>query len=118
MKILIKNLVFAFLIFLTLVSIFAMVGGMTLDEKKEVALNQLARQINDEKVKSIVVKGNDLDITLADNAKEKSRKEFESSLTESLKNYGIEREKLQKVDIEVKGDSGTLFWIGTILPIA
>ncbi|MBM3256033.1 MAG: ATP-dependent zinc metalloprotease FtsH, partial [Candidatus Moranbacteria bacterium] len=44
-------------------------------------------------------------------------KEKESSLLETLKNYGLESEKLQSVEISMEGESGISYWLATILPI-
>lgn len=85
---------------------------------EEVALSKLATQVNESAVTEIVVEGNDLHIVLKDNKKENAKKENEASLTASLKNYGVDAEKLRTVNITMKEPSGALFWIGAILPFA
>jgi cell division protease FtsH len=115
MKYLIKNLLIAFLAFLTIAGFFALVNGPG-EKPKEISLTQLVEQINQEQVSTIIIKGDQLEVELKDNTKEKATKEKESSLTESLKNYGVDPEKLKLVNLEIKGESGLLFWLGTILP--
>jgi len=83
---------------------------------KEISLNQLVNEINEDKVKEILIQGNDLNITLQDETKEKVKKETESSLSESLNNYGVDKEKLRKVKVEIKGESSVVIWAGLILP--
>ncbi|MCR4322489.1 MAG: ATP-dependent zinc metalloprotease FtsH, partial [Candidatus Azambacteria bacterium] len=86
-------------------------------EKVEVvALSVLATQVNEGVVAEITVEGSDLHVVLKDEKKEDVKKENEASLTESLKNYGVDAEKLRAVNITVKEPSGALFWIGAILP--
>jgi len=113
MKSLIKNFVFILLIFLIISGVFAMFT-QPFEEKEEISLTQLIEDINQEKVKKIVVSGNNLDITYQDETKAKSKKEIEAALSQSLINYGINQEKLQKVNIETKEERGLMFWLGPI----
>jgi cell division protease FtsH len=115
MKYLLKNLLIAFLAFLTIAGFFALLNSPT-KKPKEVSLSYLVEQINQEQVSTITIKGDKLEIELKDGTQEKTTKEKESSLTESLKNYGLEPEKLKLVNLEIKGESGAIFWLGTILP--
>lgn len=111
-----KNLLLAFLVFLLISALFSFFSIQT-EKPETVALSQVAQEVNEEKVKEIVVEGNDLTVVLREGDKQqKARKENEASLTESLKNYGVEPEKLRKVNISVKEPSGALFWLETILP--
>jgi cell division protease FtsH len=115
MKYLAKNLLIAFLAFLTIAGFFTLLSS-PIEKPKEISLNQLVEQINQEKVSTITIKGDKLEIELKDGTKEKTTKEKEASLTESLKNYGVEPEKFKLVNLEIKGESGAIFWLGTILP--
>ncbi len=106
----------------TLILLFLLVSGIiilyqTPEEKPSpIALSELVAEINQGQVKSIVVQNSDLEIELEDGKKQKASKEPESSLTETLANYGIDKEKLKNVSITVKEDSGAGFWLATILP--
>ncbi len=115
MKQLAKNLIIAFLIFLTIAGFFALLNAPA-EKPEKVSLSRLVEQINQEEVETIAVKGDKLEITLKDGKKEETTKEREASLTESLTNYNLEPEKLKLVNLEVEDDTGALFWIGTILP--
>ena len=115
MKYLIKNLIIAFLVFITIAGFFTLLSQPT-EKSKEITLNQLVDQINQEEVDKIIIKGDQLEIELKDGSLEKATKEKEASLTESLKNYGLDSEKLKLVNLEVKSESGLVFWLGTILP--
>jgi len=115
MKYLLKNLLIAFLAFLTIAGFFTLLNRPA-EKPAEVSLSQLVEQINQEKVSKIIIKGNLLEIELRDNSQEKATKEKETSLTESLKNYGLDSEKLKLVNLEIKEESGLAFWLGAILP--
>ena len=113
MKYLIKNLIFVLLIFLIISGIFAMFAE-PFKEETEVSLTQLVEDINQEKVKKIVISGNDVAITYQDDSEAKTKKEIEAALSQSLINYGVNQEKLRQVDIESKEEKGWLFWLGPI----
>src|SRR3990172_1645656 len=115
MKLISKNLIYAFLIFLLLSAFFALLTS-PLETVKEIGLSELVQEINKGTVEKITVKGNDLEIALKDGAKLSAQKENEAGLSESLKNYGVDSEKLAATDIIVKQPSGFLFWLGALLP--
>ncbi|MFH1460929.1 MAG: ATP-dependent zinc metalloprotease FtsH [Patescibacteria group bacterium] len=115
MSYLVKNLLIAFMAFLIIAGLFTLLNGPK-DKPTEISLSQLVEQINQEQVATIIAQGDQLEIELKDGTKEKATKEKEASLTESLKNYGVDSEKLKSVNLEVKGESGLAFWLGAILP--
>ena len=115
MKYLFKNLIIAFLIFLAIAGFFTLFNSVT-EEAIEISLNSLVEEINQENVSTIIIKGDKLEIELKDDTKKETTKEKETSLTESLKNYGVDSEKLKLINLEIKGESGAAFWIGSILP--
>jgi len=116
MEKLLKNIsivVFAFL----LISGLMVLYSSPVQKPVEISLSELANQINDGKVKDIAVEENDLNINLIDGTKEKSVKESQSSLTESLSNYGVDKEKTKGVKIEIKQPSGWGSFVqGILLP--
>ena len=114
MKSLIKNFVFILLIFLIISAVFALFS-QPFKKEKEISLSQLVEEINQEKIKKITVSGSELSILYQDETTTKSRKETESSLSESLMNLGIDLGKLKKVEIEAKKEQGTWIWLGPIL---
>lgn len=115
MKTFLKNLVYAIFVFIALSALFALVRAPK-QTIETVTLSKLATQVNEGSVKEIAVENNDLSITLSDDKKEKAKKENEASLTESLKNYGVDAEKLRSVSIAVNEPSGALFWLGALAP--
>ena len=116
MKYLLKNLGIAFLALLIIASVFSLLNGGN-SGNPEASLTQLVSQINGEEVKSIAIDSNQLQIELKNGNLETAVKEKEISLTESLKNYGVDAQKLQLVDLQVKSESALNFWLGTLLPI-
>jgi len=114
MKNLLKNFLVILILFILVSGIFSMLSSSQ-KSPATVSLTELAQQINDEKVNKITVNGQSLEISLKDNTDEISTKETESSLTESLKNYGVDATKLQKVSLVVAEESGWRFWLGNVI---
>ncbi|NTW29996.1 MAG: ATP-dependent zinc metalloprotease FtsH [Candidatus Moranbacteria bacterium] len=112
---LMKNIVTIIIVFFVVSGILILSQDST-PRPEDITLSTLVTQVNDGQVKTIEVSGNDLSVELLDGKKEKSQKEAESSLTETLKNYGVDTGKLAGVSVEIKKDSGSSFWATAILP--
>ena len=115
MKKLLKNISFLLIVFLFISSLVILYSAPQ-QKPTDVSLSELVAQINGGQVKKIAISENNLTIEMQDGAKEKSIKEKEAGLTESLKNYGVDPEKLKGVEIKVEKESSSSFWLGTILP--
>ncbi|HLN19371.1 MAG TPA: ATP-dependent metallopeptidase FtsH/Yme1/Tma family protein, partial [Patescibacteria group bacterium] len=115
MKNILRYIGFVLLIFLFISGIMVLYGTPS-QKPEQVSLTQLANQINEGQVKKITVNNNELEIEKNDGKTEKATKEKEAGLTESLKNYGVDTQKLQSVNIDVKGESSVGSWAGVILP--
>jgi len=84
--------------------------------KVEIPLSEVARDIRDGKITGIVVRGDTLTATYTDSTEKTSKKEAESGLTDTLKNYGVPQERLDTISIDVKNQSGFSFWFLTLTP--
>lgn len=83
---------------------------------EHLTLTQLAEKINSQQVKSITIKGNNLDIVLADGKKAVSEKGPETDATAVLKNLGVKHDAWQKLDYGVATESGWETWAGILIP--
>jgi cell division protease FtsH len=115
MKNLSKNIGISILVIFLLFGLFVLYSGPQ-EKPAEVSLSTLASQINESSVKEITVDGDGLTVVMKDDKKETSIKEKEVGLTESLKNYGVSPEKLAEVNISIKSNASSSFWLGTVLP--
>jgi len=115
---LIKNFFIFFLIFVLIISLFSVFqNGFNTGEKPEtVGIPALVGQINNGEVDKISVEGDSLEITLKDGKKESVKKEIGESFSDIVKNYGVAPEKIAGISVEVKGESGSSFLIGSVLP--
>lgn len=117
MEKLLKNIGFVLLFFLVISMIMILYSGPA-EKPATVSLSELVTQINDGQVKTIAIKGDDLSIELNEGKKEKSIKEPQSSLTESLNNYGVDKEKFKAVQMKIEQESGfSSFAKNILIPI-
>ena len=109
------NLLSIVAVFLILMSVS---GGFSKSEKIEkIPLSQLAQEVSSENIKSIEISNNQIIAILKDDSKKSSVKENGSSLLETLSNYGVSKEEINAVSINVKEPSGFWYWFGNILPV-
>ena len=116
MKDVLKNILFALVIFIVLVSLFS--GAVDLFKKEQViSLSELAAKIKENQVKKAVISGNQVELTLSDNTSAVTYKEPAGSFLEGLKNLGVTEENLGAMDIQVKTESGFGYFLINILPV-
>ena len=108
------HLVTGVLILFLILSLYSLFFEGTPEEA--VSLSDLAQDIVTGEVVKISVSGDDLAIEYADGLIKQSKKEAETSLTETLANYGVSAEHLRSLEISVESPSGVGFWILNILP--
>jgi cell division protease FtsH len=113
---LLKNLLSVILIFLLLSFLFSIFSKYP-GERKTISLSELVSQINEGKVKEIAVSGDDVLVYFKDGSLALSKKEAETSLSQSLINLGVDKEKLKEIQIRVEKKEGTLSWLLPILYI-
>jgi cell division protease FtsH len=111
------QLLAAFVIFLVLSGGYSLIQQYITNQKEEIPLSQVASDIQAGKIKAIDVSGDGITATYSDDTQKVSRKETESSLTQTLAEYGITAEKLTPVKITIENESGLRFWSLTLLPI-
>jgi cell division protease FtsH len=86
------------------------------DDIKKMTISDVAKSVVDGSVEKIVVSGGDINIDFKDKTKGTAKKELESSLSETLYNYGVTPAQLSLTPIEIKTESGFMYWILSILP--
>ena len=115
------NLATSVLLLLLLAGAYSYFAGSS-DKPADIALSQVAQDINKGLVASVEVNGNGLKVVYlpvqagADKTEKKSKKEPESSLSDSLKNYGVSSEALGKVSIDIAQESGFQYWFMLLAP--
>ena len=115
---LIKNLFIIFLVIVLLISLFSVFqSGVSFGEKPViVGIQQLVNQINNSEISKISVEGDSLKVTLKDGKEETVKKEVGENFSDIVSNYGIDQKKIAEINVEVKQESGTAFWLVSALP--
>ncbi len=110
-----RHILGTILIFLILVSLYSLIVESQ-SKTEEIALSVMANDIKSGLVTKISIEGDKLVVNYKDKKIKESKKEPESSLSQTLVNYGISSDDLKTISIEVKNPSGFLFWFGTLSP--
>lgn len=96
-----KNFVLVIVILIAIGAIFSLLyypAGST----NEISATQLVSDINQNKVKEITVSGDSLSITFTDDTTATSMKEPSTSITDLLVNLGVNKDNLDKVNINIQ----------------
>jgi cell division protease FtsH len=92
-----------------IMSLFPMQSGT-----EEIAVSQVIEDINDSKIASITVEGNELQVTYKGGQEVISRKEADVDVTQNLLDLGAEPTALEAVDIEVTPASAWADWLAIL----
>lgn len=109
------NLSSTLLIFMVIVALYLAIFNKG-EEKAQIPVSDLAKSVTLGEVKSILVEGEKLTVTYTNDEVKESKKEVESSLSQTLYNYGVSKESLEKVTLEIKNESGFGYWLLNLLP--
>lgn len=101
----VKNLFFIVFLFLFLSAIFSLFSSST-NETKEIALTQLAKDINENKIKKMEVYDDKIVIIYNDNRTAQAKKESGSSIFQTLEGLSAKKENLAQTEIIIKEKGG------------
>ena len=109
------NIAGAVLFFMLITALYLVVSG---DGKviPEVTISDLAKSVSAGEVKNILVEGDKLTVTYTNDEIKTTKKEVGSSLSQTLFNYGVNSQALLNTKIEIKEESGFIFYLINILP--
>lgn len=101
---LLKNILYVITFFIIISMIFSAFSSLT-TEQQNISLSELTSKINSGEISNIEVTGDNLKITSKDGVIYNSQKETNSSLIETLTNFGIAPEQLQNIEISFNNES-------------
>mgnify|MGYP001098658255 CR=1 FL=1 len=110
-----KNIASFFIILLIVVTVFSFIASDSVNNKEKIGLSQLVEMINNNEVEEIVVIGNKLEILKKDETTVVSQRESDTSLSQSLKELGVEGENLQTVRLEFQEERDWSFLFTAML---
>jgi len=111
-----QNITGVIIFFLLITLVFSVLPGLIGETPDTLSLSDVARKIQAGEVTTLVVSGNEVSLTLKDGTEAISQKEPDSSITETLKNYGVTPEALQAVEVKVEREGGARYWLGILIP--
>jgi len=85
---------------------------------KDLTISDVAKSVTTGTVEKMVVSGGNINVSFKDGTKGEAKKEVESSLSETLFNYGVTPAEISATPIEIKNESGLGYWLLNILPFA
>ncbi|MEK7085049.1 MAG: ATP-dependent metallopeptidase FtsH/Yme1/Tma family protein, partial [Patescibacteria group bacterium] len=110
-----KNIVTAILVLMLLAAGYSLVME-NIKDVPEISLSDLVRKINAGEVEKVVIRGDELEVQVKGGEIFAAKKEPEASFSETLYNYGVSKDALDRVSIDVQNPSGFSFWLSAILP--
>src|ERR1035441_9636624 len=109
-----KNIIWAIITLIIISLIFSYFVGPT-KQPTTLNLDQLVADINNNQIKQIKVNGDELAITMSDGSAATAQKEDGVSITDTLKNLGVNQPAIQNVDLEIVNQSGWEYWAGILI---
>ncbi|MCD5384618.1 MAG: ATP-dependent zinc metalloprotease FtsH [Candidatus Pacebacteria bacterium] len=119
-KDILMQLILTAVIFTVLFGGYGMIQGKIDDGKNlEVSLSELVLNIKSGEISKITVFGNDIKAEYKSDDKiiKSTKKEADSSLIETLINYGVTPEQLTNIDIDLQNPTGFKYWFGQVAPL-
>lgn len=110
-----SQIIIAVFIFISITLAYTLFAKKT-EEVKKMTISDVAKSVVEGSIEKIVVAGGDINIDFKDKTKGVAKKELESSLSETLYNYGVTPAQLSATPIEIKTESGFWYWILSMLP--
>ncbi|MFA6515255.1 MAG: ATP-dependent zinc metalloprotease FtsH [Candidatus Paceibacterota bacterium] len=111
----INQIVIAIFIFISITLIYTYLAKKP-EDIKSLTISDVAQGVTSGTISKIEVAGSDVNVTFKDETKGKAKKEVESSISETLFNYGVTPAELSAASIEIKTESGFSYWLLNILP--
>jgi cell division protease FtsH len=112
------NYVFSVItIFVILSLIYSVVSSFGSNSPVQVPISELSTDIKSGLVKSVLVKGDALEVEYKNGDKKVSKKEEGEALLQTLVNYGVTKDQVSTVKIEIKNQGGFGYWVMNLSPI-
>ncbi|MEZ4195420.1 MAG: ATP-dependent zinc metalloprotease FtsH [Candidatus Paceibacterota bacterium] len=103
------------LVFVTLVFSYLTENKVT---PEELSISEVVKQVQAGEVSEIIVRGSKLEIKYTDETRimGEAKRETDSSVSESLINFGVTSEQLNEIKIDVQRETGFAYWLGQFAP--
>ena len=109
------NLATSVFVLLVLAGAYTYFAGDT-KQPVDIPISALAQDVQGGKVSTITVNGDDLTVLYSDKSEKISKKEPDAALTQTLTNYGVPKDALDKVTITIERESNWQYWFTILSP--
>ncbi|MFZ2521887.1 MAG: ATP-dependent zinc metalloprotease FtsH [Minisyncoccia bacterium] len=109
--------IYVIVIFIVLSSIYSLVSDSGSNKVEEISISQLSADVQAGLVDSITVNGDSLDLLYKKGEKKISKKEESVALSQTLVNYGVTKEEIGSVKVDIQNQKGFSFWFINLSPI-
>jgi cell division protease FtsH len=110
-----NQVIIAIFIFISITMIYGLVSKKP-DNIKNITISDVAQGVEKGTIGKIEVSGTNVNVSFLDGTKGIAKKEVEASLSTTLYNYGVTPAEIAATPIEIKTESGFLYWLINILP--
>lgn len=104
-------------IFVILSLVYSLVSNFSSSEPVQIPISELSTDIKSGLVKTVLVKGDALELEYKNGDKKISKKEEGEALLQTLVNYGVTKDQVSTVKIEIKNESGLGYWLLNLSPV-
>ena len=113
-----RNNIFVYLLILVAAAaLFLSIFQTTDSRPEEKNVSYIAQSIRDGDVKSIVVNGEDIEVTMQDDTLFRTRKDEDISLLETLESLGVSAENLESVEVTIESPGQAGNWLTLLTSI-
>ena len=104
-------------IFIVLSAVYSFVSGTVSAKPAVETISELASDIKGGLVKSVVVRGDSLEAEYKTGEKKTSKKEDSEALSQTLVNYGVSKDQISAVQIDIQNENSLGYWFVNLAPI-
>jgi cell division protease FtsH len=97
--------------------VYSLVSNFSSSEPVQIPISELSTDIKSGLVKTVLVKGDALELEYKNGDKKISKKEEGEALLQTLVNYGVTKDQVSTVKIEIKNESGLGYWLLNLSPV-
>ena len=113
---LVSYIVSILIIFIVLSTAYSFIANKT-KSIENIPISQLATDIKSGSIASIIVRGDNLDLTYKGGEIKTTKKEPGEALSQTLVNYGVSSTDISKINIDIKNETGFTYWLINLSPI-
>lgn len=104
-------------IFVVLSTLYSFISNTASKKVEVIPISQLFVDIKSGLVKSVVVRGDGLNVEYKTGDKKTSKKESSEALSQTLVNYGVTKEQITAVNIDIQDENSIGYWFINLSPI-